>query len=68
MSRSTSGNLFSRRGRERALYPVAVLGADDEAMPTEIVRFGGFPFARTDEGGWQLVEHNDLRGVVELDD
>jgi hypothetical protein len=64
----TTENLFSRRGPERPLYPIAVLGTDYEIKPAEIVRFGGRTLARNDNGDWHLVEHVDIGGLVETED
>jgi len=38
----------------------------DDKPPSEVVRYGGIPFVKTDDG-WAMVDSPDLRGVVELD-
>lgn len=66
MPQQQANRLFRPRSSESPLYPFQVL-EDYEIKPGEVRRFGGFPLARTDDG-WQVVEHVDLRGVVDLED
>ena len=49
------------------MYPVLLLGDDDEVRASEVVRWGGVPFARTGDG-WAVIEHVDLAGVVDRED
>jgi len=51
--------LIRPRLSERPLYPFNVNGPDREVRAEEVVSYGGFPFAMTDDG-WVLVEHVDL--------
>jgi len=61
-----ANQLFRPRPSEQPLYPVPLLD-NYEIRPGEIRYFGGFPFARTDDG-LAIVEHVDLCGVIETDD
>lgn len=66
-TRMPNDTLFPLRSSERPLWPIPVMAMDYEVKPGEIVKIGGFPIMRT-EDGWQVVEHVDLRGIVETDD
>jgi len=49
----------------RPLYPVPIFA--DTAVVDRVARFGGYVFAQTDRG-WQVIQHVEVPGSVEVED